>query len=200
MTSSRVLVIGTGNHGKLREIRNILGDLPWVVSSLQEYPGVTSPKELGATYADNARLKASYYASTLSQWVLADDSGLEVDALNGAPGLFSARYAGDGASDSDRRQLLLSELHGTSAKVHTARFVCAVAIARPKGDIATIAEGICLGTIIQQERGLGGFGYDPLFRPDGYDQTFAELSEQVKNVISHRARALSTAREFLLQC
>ena len=200
MTWSRVLVIGTGNHGKLREIRNILGDLPWVVSSLHEYPSVTSPEELGATYADNARLKASYYASTLSQWVLADDSGLEVDALNGAPGLFSARYAGDGASDSDRRQVLLSELHATSAKVHTARFVCAVAIARPNGEIATIAEGICLGTITQQERGLGGFGYDPLFRPDGYDQTFAELSEQVKNVISHRARALSTAREFLLQC
>ena len=198
MTSSRVLVIGTGNPGKLREIRNILGDLPWTVSSLQESPKVTSPEEIGATYADNARLKASYYASTLSQWVLADDSGLEVDALNGAPGLFSARYAGNGASDSDRRQLLLSELKDTSAKVYSARFVCAVAIARPNGEIATITEGRCFGTIIQQERGLGGFGYDPLFRPDGYEQTFAELSEQVKNVISHRARALSTAREFLL--
>jgi XTP/dITP diphosphohydrolase len=195
----RVLVIGTGNHGKLREIQNILGDLPWTIGSLQNYPQVKPPAEIGATYTDNAVLKATYYASTIGQWVLADDSGLEVTVLNGAPGLYSARYAGEGATDADRRQLLLADLHRQPTKDRFARFVCAVAIAKPDGSIATVTEGICSGEIIDEERGQGGFGYDPLFQPNGYDKTFAELSEDVKNVISHRARALAAAREFLLK-
>jgi XTP/dITP diphosphohydrolase len=195
----RVLVIGTGNPGKLREIENILDGLTWTIGSLKDYPAVKPPAEVGATYTDNAVLKATYYASTIGQWVLADDSGLEVAALDGAPGLYSARYAGEGASDADRRQLLLAELNRRDPKDRSARFVCAVAIARADGSIATVTEGICSGKIIGEARGQGGFGYDPLFQPDGHDKSFAELSEDVKNVISHRARALAAAREFLLE-
>ncbi len=200
MTSNRVLVIGTGNPGKLQEIKDILGCLPWSITSLKDYREMVAPEEVGATYADNAILKANYYASATGKWVLADDSGLEVNALNGAPGLFSARYAGGGASDADRRALLLTELSRSPSANRVARFVCAVAIARPDGKTATVTEGICPGTITWEPRGQGGFGYDPLFQPDNYDQTFAELSHEVKNVISHRARALAAAREFLLTC
>ena len=195
----RVLVIGTGNPGKLREIENILDGLPWTIGSLQNYPQVKAPAEVGATYTDNAVLKATYYAKTIKRWVLADDTGLEVAALDGAPGLYSARYAGEGASDADRRQQLLAELGRRAAKDRSARFVCAVAIARQDGSIATVTEGICSGDIIGEARGQGGFGYDPLFQPDGYDKSFAELPEEIKNVISHRARALSAAREFLVK-
>ena len=146
-------------------------------------------------YAENAIAKARFYALSTGLCALADDSGLEVEALGGAPGVFSARYAGEGASDAQRRELLLSELGGNVDR--RARFVAAVAIARPDGEILNVSEGICVGTLTFAPRGEGGFGYDPLFVPDGYDQTFAELSETVKNRISHRARALMQTREFL---
>src|SRR6185295_10297911 len=181
MSSARILVIGTGNAGKLQEIRSILGGIGWQIRSLRDFSGIESPAETGSTYAENACLKAVYYASALGEWALADDSGLEVAALNGAPGLYSARYAGEGASDSDRRQLLLTELRGRATVNRSARFVCAVGIAAPDGTVKNISEGICGGTIIDEERGEGGFGYDPLFCPNGYDQTFAQLSEEVKD-------------------
>jgi XTP/dITP diphosphohydrolase len=129
---------------------------------------------------------------------LADDSGLEVAALNGAPGVFSARYAGANASDADRRALLLSELTKTGNTDHRARFVAVVAIANSKGEILNLSEGICEGAITFSPRGAGGFGYDPLFVPDGYNQTFAELPDTIKNLISHRARALIGTKDFLL--
>jgi XTP/dITP diphosphohydrolase len=131
---------------------------------------------------------------------LADDSGLEVEALGGAPGVLSARYAGDDASDADRRALVLSELATTElagSDNRRARFVCAVALARPSGEVLNLSEGICEGSITFAPRGSSGSGYDPLFVPDGYDQTFAELSDQIKNQISHRARALIKLREYL---
>jgi XTP/dITP diphosphohydrolase len=118
--------------------------------------------------------------------------------LDGAPGVFSARYAGTGASDADRRRLLLSQLAEVPAEERRARFVCVVAIALPDGTVLNASEGTCAGKIIFAPRGTGGFGYDPLFVPDGFDKTFAELSDSVKNKISHRARALLKAREFLL--
>jgi XTP/dITP diphosphohydrolase len=124
---------------------------------------------------------------------------LEVAALGGAPGVFSARYAGANASDADRRALLLSELAKTGDTDRRARFVAAVVIARPNGEILNISEGICEGKITHAPRGTGGFGYDPLFIPDGYNQTFAELPDNIKNQISHRARALMRTREFLSQ-
>jgi len=206
------LLLGTRNAGKVREIENILGDIPWRLRSLNEFAHVGIAAENAPTYAENAIAKAQFYARETGLCALADDSGLEVEALDGAPGVYSARYAGEGASDADRRALLRSELarvngedphvlaagrHGVDAN-RRARFVCVVAIATPDGTVLNTSEGICDGKMIFEERGTNGFGYDPLFVPAGFDQTFAELSDAIKNRISHRARALLKTREFLM--
>jgi XTP/dITP diphosphohydrolase len=191
------LLLGTRNPGKLAEITGILDGSGWSFSSLQEFPNVGLAEENGATYAQNAIAKARFYALATGRCALADDSGLEVNALGGAPGVLSARYAGENASDADRRVLLLSELAKMGDADRRARFVSAVAIADPKGELLNVSEGICEGAIIFAPRGNGGFGYDPLFVPDGYNQTFAELADTIKNHISHRARALLQTREFL---
>jgi len=189
------LLLGTRNLGKLREITSILEDSGWSFSSPQENIG--TPAEDGKTFTDNATTKARFYATASGLWALADDSGLEVEALGGAPGVYSARYAGENASDADRRALLLSELARVSEKDRRARFVAVVAVASADGTVLNVSEGICDGTITFAPRGDGGFGYDPLFVPDGYDQTFAELPETVKNRISHRAQALLKTKQFL---
>jgi XTP/dITP diphosphohydrolase len=194
------LLLATRNPGKVREITSILEDSGWSFSSLQEFEHVASPKENGETYADNAILKARYYAAATGLCALADDSGLEVEALGGAPGVLSARYAGENASDADRRKLLLSELSTSDDNERKARFISVVAIANTDGTVLNISEGSCEGTITFAPRGTGGFGYDPLFIPDGYDQTFAELAQDVKNRLSHRARALRKTLEFLKWC
>ena len=191
------LLLGTRNPGKLIEIESILGGSGYTFSSLQEFPHVETAAEDGDTYAENAIAKARFYAAATGMLALADDSGLEVEALDGAPGVLSARYAGAGASDADRRELLLSELTQRGDRDRRARFVCVVAIAKPDGQVLNVAEGICEGAITFAPRGHGGFGYDPLFVPDGYTQTFAELSDKIKNRISHRARALIESRRFL---
>jgi XTP/dITP diphosphohydrolase len=191
------LLLGTRNPGKVKEITTILEGTGWTFSSLQEFPQVGPAVENGLTYAENAIAKAQFYAAATGLWALADDSGLEVAALGGAPGVFSARYAGDNASDADRRQLLLSELSRVDGRDRRARFVAAVAIAKPNGEVLNLSEGICEGTIIFDPRGPGGFGYDPLFLPCDYDQTFAELPDEVKNRISHRAHALMLTRNSL---
>jgi XTP/dITP diphosphohydrolase len=193
----KTLLLGTRNPGKVIEITNILEGVGWSFASLHEFPNVAVAEENFTTYAENAIAKAKFYAVSTGMCALADDSGLEVEALNGAPGVYSARYAGDGASDADRRALLLSELSRTHESNRRARFVAVVAIADANGSVLNVAEGICEGTIIFAPRGHGGFGYDPLFIPDGYDQTFAELSDTIKNSISHRARALIQTRNFL---
>jgi XTP/dITP diphosphohydrolase len=194
------LLIGTGNIGKLREIKTILGDLPYEIVSLADFNDLETPEETGATYNANAILKADSYARQTGLLTLADDSGLEVEALNWGPGVLSARYAGDDASDADRRSLLLSEFAKTGSQNRTARFVCFVAIAFPeRPSIISLTEGVCTGRVIDVARGAGGFGYDPLFVPDGYDLTFAELPDNVKNRISHRGRAFAEAREFLIE-
>ena len=189
------LVLGTRNPGKVKEITTILNGTGWSFSSLQEFPEVGPAAEDGVTYAENAIAKARFYAAATGVVALADDSGLEVAALDGAPGVFSARYAGGGASDADRRQLLLSEL--ANARDRRARFVAAVAIAAPNGAVLNVSDGICEGMITFEPRGTGGFGYDPLFIPDGYSQTFAELPDEIKNRLSHRARALMQTRDSL---
>ena len=191
----RILLLGTRNPGKLREITSILEDSGWSFSSLQEFDHVASAEENGVTYSANAIAKAQFYARETGLVALADDSGLEVAALSGAPGVYSARYAGEHASDADRRQLLLSELSNNSDR--RARFVSVVAIADPTGTVLNTSTGICSGTLTFAPRGTGGFGYDPLFIPDGYTQTFAELPESIKNRISHRALALVQTKEFL---
>lgn len=213
------LLLGTRNAGKVREIETILGDIPWRLRSLNEFADLGVAAETAPTYAENAIAKAQFYARETGLCALADDSGLEVEALNSAPGVYSARYAGEGASDADRRALLLSELarvngedprvlaaarHRLDAARHRvdanrrARFVCVVAISTPDGRVLNTSEGICDGKMIFEERGTNGFGYDPLFIPDGFNQTFAELSDLIKNRISHRARALLKTREFLM--
>jgi len=194
---SKSLLLGTRNPGKVEEITGIFDDSGWSFRSLQEFPQVGSAEENGNTYSENAIAKAMFYASATGLLALADDSGLEVESLGGAPGVFSARYAGDNATDDDRRELLLSELAKTGSQNRMARFVAAVAIAKADGEILNVSEGICEGTLTFAPRGNGGFGYDPLFVPNGYDQTFAELPENIKNRISHRARALIQTSEFL---
>jgi len=193
------LLLGTRNPGKVIEIASILADSGWSFSSLAEFPSVGEAEENFVTYTENAIAKARFYALATGLCALADDSGLEVAALGGAPGVFSARYAGEHASDADRRALLLSELDKRDAD-RRARFVAVVAIATPEGEVFNVSEGICEGTIIFAPRGSGGFGYDPLFVPDGYDQTFAELPDSVKNRVSHRGQALAKTREFLVSC
>lgn len=195
----RSLLLGTRNPGKVIEINSILADSGWSFSSLQEFPSVGEAEENFVTFAENAIAKAQFYAAATGLWALADDSGLEVEALDGAPGVFSARYAGVNASDADRRALLLSELTKTGSTDRRARFVAVVAISTPNAEVLNISEGICNGSITFSEHGTGGFGYDPLFIPDGHTQTFAELPDKVKNLISHRARALMGTREFLSQ-
>lgn len=194
---NRRLLLGTRNPGKVKEITTILEDSGWTFSSLQEFAAVGPAAEDGVTYAENAIAKARFYAAATGLLALADDSGLEVAALGGAPGVYSARYAGEGASDADRRALLLAELIRVDARDRRARFVASVAIAHPNGEVLNLSEGICEGTITFEPRGTSGFGYDPLFVPDGYYQTFAELSDEVKNRISHRARALMRLRDSL---
>ena len=197
---SKSLLLGTRNPGKVREITSILHDTGWTFHSLQEFPDVEAAKENGESFEENAIAKARFYATATGFWALADDSGLEVDALGGAPGVFSARYAGDDASDADRRALLLSEMAKTGDTNRRARFVAVVVVSNRDGRVLNVSKGVCEGRIRFVPRGDGGFGYDPLFIPDGYDQTFAELADTVKNRISHRARALSVTRDFLLSC
>ena len=190
-----ILLLGTRNPGKLREITSILEGSGWSFSSLQEFDHIGWAEENGVTYSENAIAKAQFYAAETGLVALADDSGLEVAALSGAPGVFSARYAGEHASDADRRELLLSELSYNSDR--RARFVSVVAVADPSGAVLNVSEGICNGTLTLAPRGQGGFGYDPLFIPNGHTQTFAELPESLKNLISHRALALVQTKEFL---
>ncbi|NJL47902.1 MAG: RdgB/HAM1 family non-canonical purine NTP pyrophosphatase [Leptolyngbyaceae cyanobacterium SM2_5_2] len=175
------VIVATGNPGKLKEMQAYLGDLGW---DLQLKPKELDIDETGATFLENARLKAAGVAKALGQWAIADDSGLQVDALNGAPGLYSARYA---TGDQARINRVLSELAGIAQR--GAQFVCAVALARPDGTIALETEGICRGEILTDPKGTGGFGYDPIFYVPAVGQTFAEMSPQQKEASSHRGIA-----------
>ena len=177
----RKLIVSTSNMGKLREIQKYLASLPW---QLQLKPKELEIEETGATFMENACLKASSVAKATVEWAIADDSGLMVDALDGAPGLYSARY---GKTDKERIERLLRELGETENR--KAQFICAVAIARSDGSIALQTEGICHGEITHQERGEGGFGYDPIFYVPTQQQTFAEMKPELKSKISHRGKA-----------
>ena len=191
------LVLATHNAHKVREIGQILGD-GVALRSLADFPDVGKIPEEGETFAANAAQKALFVARALGLPALADDSGLEVDALAGAPGVRSARFAGEGARDAENNAKLLGLMAGVPAERRTGRFRCAIAVAWPDGSVRT-AEGACEGRILEAPRGAGGFGYDPLFVPDGCDRTYAELGGEAKNRISHRGRALRTARETILK-
>lgn len=190
-------MVATHNKGKLVELRELLADLPFTISDFGAFPATKPISETGQTFAENASLKASGYARQLGFLTLADDSGLEVDALKGAPGVRSARYAGEGASDTDRSHKVLAELSVVSTDARTARFVSVIAIADKTGELLSLSTGTCKGRIAETVRGSNGFGYDPIFIPDGFNRTFGELPPEVKNRLSHRARALYQALGFL---
>lgn len=192
----RKLLVATHNAGKVREYRQLLADLPLEVTYLDELGVDFDVEETGESFTENAVQKATAYAEATGFWTWADDSGLEVDALDGAPGIRSSRYAGPGASDEDRYRKLLRELDGVPWEARTARFRCVVAITTPEGEVHS-APGRCEGIIGFEPRGSHGFGYDPVFFMLQFDCTMAELSPEVKNCISHRARAAQEAKKLL---
>ncbi|HMS40243.1 MAG TPA: RdgB/HAM1 family non-canonical purine NTP pyrophosphatase, partial [Pyrinomonadaceae bacterium] len=177
-TDKRQILIATKNVGKVRELEKLLEESAFNLRSLNEFPDVTDVKETGATFAENAVLKSREYSRKTNLWALADDSGLEVEVLDGAPGVFSARYAGENASDAEKIGKLLNELQEKDNR--SARFVCVMALANETGEIIHLAEGICDGEISLSISGTNGFGYDPIFIPEGFTQTFGELSADVK--------------------
>ncbi len=190
------LVIATGNAHKFTEIARFLDGISRPLVSLSDCSPVDPPEETGVTFEENALLKARYYCDRLGASCIADDSGLVIDALNGGPGVFSARYAGDGCADADNNAKVLAALHDVPEPDRTARFVCVAAIADPDGREHSVA-GTVEGRIAFELRGRNGFGYDPMFIPDGHTKTFGELDPAVKAGISHRSRAFTKLRDFL---
>jgi XTP/dITP diphosphohydrolase len=193
-TSLIPLLVSTRNTHKVREIRAILGP-SFEVSDLSVLPAMHEVEETGPTFEDNAALKAVTASQLCDTWVIADDSGLEVDALAGAPGVYSARYAGRAATHADNNALLLRKLEGVYGKDRLARFRCVIVLARAGRKLAVFS-GVVEGVIALEPKGAGGFGYDPLFVPEGFCETFGELPEKTKNLLSHRARAVNKLREW----
>jgi len=190
----RRLLVSTRNAHKVGEIREILGS-EFDVLDLSTLSGVGEVEETGITFEENATLKALAVSEHFGGWVIADDSGLEVDRLGGAPGVWSARFSGVGATDASNRALLLEKLAGARGKERSARFRCVIVLARGGQKLAAFS-GSVEGVIINQEKGSGGFGYDSLFVPEGHCETFAELGAEVKNILSHRSRALEGLRSW----
>ena len=190
MDTIATLVLGTTNTGKLRELTELLAPLGIACCSLAGLDAAVDVEETGDSFAANAALKASQQARALGRWVLAEDSGLVVDALGGAPGIYSARFSGAGATDERNSALLLERLVSLPAAPRSAHYACHAALSDPNGTIVAISSGVCGGLIADRPAGAGGFGYDPLFIVPEYHRTFGELSPAVKALISHRARAM----------
>jgi XTP/dITP diphosphohydrolase len=191
------ILVATHNKGKLKEFRDAFQPINVDVVDLSSFPDVAEVEETGIDFSENARLKAIYYSQKTGLAAVADDSGLEVEALNGAPGVLSARYGGIGATDLDRIDKLLSELINVPEGARAARFVCSLAVADHHGAIVWEGSGFCNGRIAFFPRGSNGFGYDPVFVPEGFEETFGELPETIKQRISHRARAIAKLEEYL---
>ncbi len=192
------IVLATKNKGKYFELKKLLEQHGYEAVPLEAFSGIEAIAEDGETFRENAVKKAAYVCEKTGMMTLADDSGLEVDFLNGAPGVLSSRFAGEDGNDEANNQKLLSLLEGVPPEQRTARFRCVVAIAVPEGWVYT-AEGSCEGIILDKPRGSGGFGYDPLFFLPEYGKTFAELDLEIKNKISHRARAMEGALDILAE-
>jgi XTP/dITP diphosphohydrolase len=191
------VVLASSNTGKLRELASLLAPLGFELVS-QVALGIETPPETGQTFAENALLKARHAAAAASLPAIADDSGIEVDALGGQPGIYSARYAGEGASDGENLRKMLEEMREVPAAKRTARYQCVIAFVTTAEDPKPIlARGAWEGTLISNPRGLGGFGYDPIFVPRGLDRTAAELDPALKNALSHRGQALRALVEQL---
>jgi len=194
------IVLSTRNQGKIEEILSIINNSGLMdkveIETLDSYPGIPDILEDGRTFSENASKKALTVARFTGHIAVSDDSGLEVDALNGAPGVYSARFAGEGAADPDNIKKLLGLLKNIPSEKRGARFVCVIAIATPSGNVR-LAEGVCPGLIAEEERGTSGFGYDPVFVVPEYGKTFAELGSEIKNKISHRAAAVGKISNIL---
>ena len=194
------LLIATANPGKAREFRDMLGDGRFQWSDLSQHPGIAAIEETGHTFRANACLKAAHYAKQLRAWALADDSGLAVDALNGAPGVLSARWAqinNSGRGDADNNATLLRQLADVPDDKRTARFVCVLALSDEQGRIMLTTRDHVEGIILRAPRGAGGFGYDPLFLVPQLGKTTAELSPEEKHAVSHRGKALRRMKELV---
>jgi len=189
------LLIATNNRGKLAEFARLLDGLTLTLRDLSYFGIADEVEETGATFAENAAIKSAFYARLSGVPSLADDSGLVVDHLDGAPGVRSARYAGNSATDADRVEKVLWEM--TDAQDRSARFVCVCALADAGGNIMHVTQGTCEGSIANAPRGSNGFGYDPIFLPEGYGQTFGEVGSDIKHSISHRAHAVKKMIPFL---
>ncbi|HEX2582657.1 MAG TPA: RdgB/HAM1 family non-canonical purine NTP pyrophosphatase [Chlamydiales bacterium] len=184
------LVIASTNVHKIREFKAMLKANPrFDLRSLRDFPDYTPPPETGTTFEENAVLKATHASRALNRWVIADDSGLVVPSLGGIPGVYSARFAGENATDLDNRKLLLQKIEHLLEEDRHAYYECCIVLASPSG-VKKCVRGICEGTLLTAEKGGGGFGYDPLFIKHGYNKSFAELEEATKNRISHRRKAL----------
>jgi len=195
--SKTKLLIATTNRGKAAEFRKLLAGLPLEVLG-PEALGSPPPEcpEKGSSFCENAKIKAAHWSRYSGLATLADDSGLVVDALDGAPGIFSARFAGEQATDKENLEHLLDLLQGVEESARGASFICCLALCRPEGDLITF-QGSCRGRILSKPQGRGGFGYDPVFYYPPLQRTFAQLSPEEKNVVSHRARALDKLRIWL---
>lgn len=192
---TKTILVATQNEKKRAEIKEILTDMPGILlRGPDDFPFLPEVEEDGNTYQENAIKKATILAKACNTWAMADDSGLEIDALNGRPGIYSCRYAGPNATDEKNIEKVLSELKGVPKERRTARFICSIALAGPHG-LFFIVEGRCEGFITEEPRGKGGFGYDPIFFVPDYHQTLAELMPSIKNRMSHRANALRQFKE-----
>jgi XTP/dITP diphosphohydrolase len=191
-------VLATANRAKAREMAALLAGIPFRIVNLSDFPGVSLPPEGETSYAENALGKARAVASATGELALADDSGIEVDALGGGPGVLSARYGGPGLSDPERCEVMLREIASVPREKRTARFRCLIGIVCPRRGRETTVEGVVEGVLLESPRGTGGFGYDPLFFYPPLGRGFAELSAEEKNRVSHRAQACQRAREWLL--
>ena len=194
-----ILVVGTRNRKKREELLDILSGLPIELRDLTSFPEAPEVEEDGQTFEDNARKKAVVLARHLKHWVLGEDSGLVVPALNGQPGVYSARYAGEPSNDEKNNEKLLAEMRALTGDQRAAYYVCTAALADPTGEVRAVVEGRCHGILLTEPHGSGGFGYDPLFQIPEYHQTFGELSPRVKHALSHRGRALERLRPVVRQ-
>jgi len=191
-------VLATGNPAKAREMTALLDGIPFRIVHLADFPGVALPPEGETSYAENALDKARAVTSATGEMALADDSGIEVDAFRGRPGVLSARYGGAGLSDPERCRVMLEEMTGVPTERRGARFRCLIAIACPQHGRETTVEGVVEGVLLETPRGAGGFGYDPIFFYPPFGKSFAEIPAEEKNRVSHRAQACRRAREWLL--
>jgi XTP/dITP diphosphohydrolase len=191
------LILGSRNKKKLGELLALLGDLPLELSDLSPYPEAPEVDETGDTFEANARLKAEQLAPVLGEWVLGEDSGLVVPALGGAPGVYSARYAGEHGNDAANNAKLLQEIAPHKGDARRAYYVSTAALANPQGEVVAVVAGKCWGVISETAAGSGGFGYDPLFVIPEYHASFGELSPVVKQALSHRGRAMMLLRPLI---